>query len=93
PELFASWFDRCLQLEARARFADGVEAADAFAELVRKTEKVSLEKQLERYRQDIDPISDYPPTEWITQKPYRIYRSRRNDTDYFVKSWPERSLG
>ncbi len=41
----------------------------------------------------LDPISDYPPAEWITQKPYRIYRSRKNDADYFVKSWPERSLG
>ncbi len=93
PELFGPWFDKCLQLDARARFADGVEAAEAFGELVRKTEKVSLEKQLERYRQDIDPISDYPVTQWITHKPYRIYRSRKSDTDYFVKSWPERYLG
>jgi serine/threonine protein kinase len=93
PPAFAPWFDKCLQLDARKRFQDGVEAADAFAELVRKTEKLSLEKQLERYRHDLDPISDFAPVEWITQKPYRIYRARKNDADLFVKSWPERSLG
>src|SRR5260221_343714 len=49
----------------RAHLDDGVEAADAFAELARKTEKLSLEKQLERYRHDLDPISDYAPVEWI----------------------------
>ncbi len=93
PPAFASWFDKCLRLDARKRFDDGVEAADAFAELARKTETLSLEKQLERYRHDLDPISDYAPVEWITQKPCRIYRARRNDADLFVKSWPERSLG
>jgi serine/threonine protein kinase len=93
PAVFASWFDKCLHLEAKARFTDAIEAADAFARLVRQTEKVSLEKQLERYRQDVDPISDFPPIDWITQKPYRVYRARRNGTDFFVKSWPERSLG
>src|SRR5260370_14540743 len=77
----------------RAHLDDGVEAADAFAELARKTEKLSLEKQLERYRHDLDPISDYAPVEWITQKPYRIYRARKNEADLFVKTWPERSLG
>ena len=93
PPSFGSWFDKCLQLDAPARFQDAIEAADAFADLVRKTEKLSLERQLERYRHDVDPISDYPPIEWLTQKPCRIYRTRKNETDFFIKSWPERSLG
>jgi serine/threonine protein kinase len=93
PMAFGPWFDKCLELNANARFQDGIEAADAFAELVRRTEKLSLEKQLERYRHDLDPMSDYAPEEWIVQKPYRIYRSRKQEADLFVKSWPERSLG
>jgi serine/threonine protein kinase len=93
PEVFTTWFEKSLQLDARNRYANGVEAADAFAELLRKTEKVSLEKQLERYRRDIDPISDYVPVEWLSQKPLRIYRSGSLDASFFVKSWPERSLG
>jgi serine/threonine protein kinase len=93
PEVFTAWFEKSLQLDARNRYANGVEAADAFAELLRKSEKVSLEKQLERYRRDIDPISDYVPVKWLSQKPLRIYRSGNSDASFFVKSWPERSLG
>lgn len=93
PPAFASRFDKCLQFDARKRFDDVVEAAEAFGELARKTAKLSLEKQLERYRHELDPISDYAPLEWITQKACRIYRARKNDADLFVKSWPERSLG
>ena len=93
PVTFEDWFDTCLNLDANARFPDAIAAADAFSLLVRQAERVSLEKQLERYRQDIDPISDYPPVEWIQQKPCRVYRARGNETDFLVKSWPERSLG
>lgn len=93
PDAFRSWFDRCLKIDARERYENGVEAADAFAELVRKTEKASLEKQLDSYRRDVDPISDYEPIEWISKKPYRIYKAKREDDDLFVKSWPERVLG
>jgi len=93
PGAFGPWFDKCLKFDAQDRFGDGIQAADAFAEIARKTEKLSLEKQLERYRHDLDPISDYGPVEWITEKPCRIYRARKNNTDLFVKSWPERSLG
>lgn len=93
PPVFAAWFEKCLQIDARDRYENGVEAADAFSELVRRTEKVSLEKQLDGYRRDIDPISDYAPVDWISQKPYRVYRARKHDSDLFVKSWPERSLG
>ena len=93
PITFEDWFDTCLNLDANARFPDAIAAADAFSLLVRQAERVSLEKQLERYRQDIDPISDYPPVEWIQQKPCRVYRARGNENDFFVKSWPERSLG
>ncbi|MCC8967405.1 AAA family ATPase, partial [Bradyrhizobium sp. Pear76] len=52
-----------------------------------------LEKQLDAYRRDVDPISDYEPTDWISKKPYRIYKASRNDDHLFVKSWPERVLG
>ncbi|QPF90857.1 AAA domain-containing protein [Bradyrhizobium commune] len=93
PDAFRSWFDRCLKIEARERFDNCVEAADAFAELVRKTEKASLEKQLDAYRRDVDPISDYEPTEWISKKPYRVYKAERDGEALFVKSWPERVLG
>ncbi|MBR1281316.1 AAA family ATPase [Bradyrhizobium sp. AUGA SZCCT0177] len=93
PEAFRSWFDRCLKIDARERYENGIEAADAFAELIRKTEKASLEKQLDAYRRDVDPISDYEPTEWISKKPYRIYKAQRDGEDVFVKSWPERVLG
>lgn len=93
PQAFGPWFDKSLHLDTQARFQDGIEAADAFAELARRTEKLSLEKQLDRYRRDIDPISDYPPAEWVRQKPYRVYRARKSDTDLFVKSWPERTIG
>jgi pimeloyl-ACP methyl ester carboxylesterase len=50
PPTFGPLFDKCLQIDSRKRFQDAVEPADAFAELVRETEKLSLEKQLERYR-------------------------------------------
>lgn len=93
PPQYADWFARCLATDPRDRFVDGVEAADAFGELIRKAEKVSLERQLERYRQDVDPMSDYTPTEWKTKKPHRVYRSGTGDAAVFVKSWPERSLG
>jgi hypothetical protein len=46
PSAFGPWFDKCLQIDSRKRFQDAVEAADAFAELVRRTEKLSIEKQL-----------------------------------------------
>ena len=93
PPEFEAWFERCLQLEPKDRFNDGVEAADEFAEIARKGQKISLERQLERYRRDIDPISDYPPVEWLKQKPVRVYRSSGEKKELFVKSWPERSLG
>jgi serine/threonine protein kinase/DNA polymerase III delta prime subunit len=93
PPEFEAWFERCLQLEPKARFNDGVEAADEFAEIARKGQKISLERQLERYRRDVDPISDYPPVEWRKQKPIRVYRSSRENKELFVKSWPERLLG
>lgn len=93
PPEFEAWFERCLQLEPKARFNDGVEAADEFAEIARRGQKISLERQLERYRRDVDPISDYPPVEWRKQKPVRVYRSSRENKELFVKSWPERLLG
>jgi serine/threonine protein kinase len=93
PPQYADWFARCLAADPRGRFIDGVEAADAFGELMRRGEKVSLERQLERYRYDVDPMSDYTPTEWKRKKPHRVYRSAAGDTALFVKSWPERSLG
>lgn len=93
PNAFQAWFERCLKINADERYENGVEAADAFAELLRKTEKASLERQLDAYRRDIDPISDYEPDHWISKKPYRIYRSLKDDERYFVKSWPERVLG
>ena len=93
PPQYEEWFDRCLAADPRDRFADGVEAADAFGEHIRKAEKVSLERQLERYRQDVDPMSDYTPTEWKRRKPHRVFRSGEGDAAVFVKSWPERSLG
>ena len=93
PPQYGDWFDHCLAADPRDRFTDGVEAADAFGELIQKAEKISLERQLERYRQDVDPMSDYTPTEWKTKKPYRVYRSGEGDTAVFVKSWPERNLG
>jgi hypothetical protein len=46
PSAFGPSFDKCLQIDSRKRFDDAVEAADAFAELVRRTEKLSIEKQL-----------------------------------------------
>lgn len=93
PSIFGEWFARCLKINAAERYHNGVDAADAFSELARKTEKASLEKQLEGYRRDIDPISDYVPVEWVSAKPYRIYKSRKNEENLFVKSWPERTLG
>lgn len=93
PAIFGDWFARCLKINATERYDNGIDAADAFSELARKTEKASLEKQLDGYRRDIDPISDYVPTDWISAKPHRIYKSRKNDETLFVKSWPERTLG
>jgi serine/threonine protein kinase len=93
PVVFAEWFDRCLKIDATERYGNGIDAADAFAEFARKTEKASLEKQLDGYRRDVDPISDYTPVEWVVRKPHRIYRAKRNEEDLFVKSWPERMLG
>src|SRR5262249_44841837 len=78
PQAFAGWFERCLTVHARKRFADGIEAADAFADLVRRSQQVSLERQLERYRFDVDPISDYAPLTWIVRKPHRVYRSEKD---------------
>jgi hypothetical protein len=49
-----------VQIGSRKRFQDAIEA-DALDELVRKTEKLSLEKQLERYPHDFDLISGYSP--------------------------------
>jgi serine/threonine protein kinase len=93
PPAFAAWFERCLATNPQHRYSDGVGAADAFADVIRKGQKVSLERQLERYRVDVDPISDYVPLEWIVSKPSRIYRAIKDGKALFVKSWPERSLG
>lgn len=93
PSVFLNWFDRCLDAEPKKRFNDAIEAADDFAEIARKGQKVSLERQLERYRRDIDPMSDYPAVAFLKMKPVRIYRCQDGDRDLFVKSWPERSLG
>ncbi|ACF00798.1 ATPase [Rhodopseudomonas sp. AAP120] len=93
PDAFQGWFERCLKINANERYESGVDAADAFAELLRKTEKASLERQLDAYRRDIDPISDYEPSDWISKKPYRIYKSLKDNESHFVKSWPERILG
>lgn len=98
PEL-KSWFEAVLSLDAPDRPVDAVEAADRFADTLHRAEKASLERQLDRFRKEIDPVTDHEAVTngWIRKKPYRVFRARRDgddkDATVLVKSWPERYLG
>ena len=99
PSALVDWFAATLSLDTGGRPADAVEAAQRFADVVRRSQTVSLERQLDRYRREIDPVADHRvlPDGWIKRKPYRVFRAYRDggegDATVLVKSWPEQYLG
>lgn len=56
PSDLGPWFDAALSINAADRPVDVVEAAQQFARIIHRNQVVSLERQLERYRQEIDPV-------------------------------------
>lgn len=94
PAELMPWFARCLSLDAADRMTDGIEAAEEFERALSRNERIHLDRQLDRHRRDVDPLVDYPPAEWIRQKPYRIYRSHpEGGPELLVKSWPGQYVG
>ncbi|WP_152016483.1 MULTISPECIES: AAA domain-containing protein [unclassified Bosea (in: a-proteobacteria)] len=97
PADLGPWFDAALSINATDRPVDVVEAAQQFANIIHRSQVVSLERQLERYRQEIDPVADHDVLDWISRKPVRVFKAQRiggaAGETVLVKSWPENFLG
>lgn len=94
PNPVREWFARCLEWEPSARFADGIEAHDAFLKALASEETRRLgDVDLSPYEEQIDPTLDYPPALMIERTRCRIYTTVVGNETLLVKNWPERLIG
>ncbi|RUU81265.1 AAA domain-containing protein [Mesorhizobium sp. M7A.F.Ca.MR.362.00.0.0] len=90
-KMFQPWFERSMSWEAQNRFRDGVEASNQFVDALMRSEGFNVERQLVKFRRDIDPIVDYGADAeiWFKRKPYRVFKAG----GLLIKSWPAQYVG
>lgn len=85
------WFEQAMNWEAPHRFKDGVEASTRFVDALMRSEGYNVERQLIKFRRDVDPVVDFGSEAeiWFKKKPYRVFKAG----GLLVKSWPAQYVG
>lgn len=85
------WFEQAMSWDAPTRFKDGVEASTRFVDALMRSEGYNVERQLLKFRRDVDPIVDFGSEAeiWFKKKPYRVFKAG----GLLVKSWPAQYVG